>query len=341
MKELSLPVQVVVRNYGDRVLTYAGGRTSQLETKAVVQFDVGFVNVEYQRHVLNFLGPNGVLVGFLSVPICGSDVSNILQGYKRERIGGNSGFDMEGSGVINGHEALLVILSKGKDVDGFEPGEIYMVQADMRGFNGLQAVGYRVPGGFRGLGIYGPNVQKFLVKVHSPEEGERKVGLIEASMIEGPACIYASHKTGPIRGEDRTILINGGGGNMASLHLKEILYRLNQGELTSLEIIYLADIMDPGMDRAISRFGHAFGRHDVELLKVNVKETELGSAIDGKVDYYIETVKQFPELTLERCRTMLSENGMLMAYAGMARGEGPVILVDGTKYSIGDVHWDG
>ena len=95
------------------------------------------------------------------------------------------------------------------------------------------------------------------------------------------------------------------------------------------------------MDRAISRFGHAFGRHDVELLKVNVKETELGSAIDGKVDYYIETVKQFPELTLERCRTMLSENGMLMAYAGMARGEGPVILVDGTKYSIGDVHWDG
>src|SRR3989338_1388202 len=342
MSKPNLPLKVVTNNYGKEVLDYASERGRQLYTKAVVQFVKGFENVAYQRQLLNYLSDDAVLVGFLSVPICGSDISNILLGYERERIGGNgrSGFDMEGSGVINGHEALVVVLAAGKNVN-LKPGEIHMIQADMRDFDGLEAVGYRVPGGFRGLGIYGPHVQRYFVMVHSPEDGERKLGLIEASMIENMACIGASHRVGSIREDDKTILINGGGGNMASLHLKYILSSLAGGGLKSLSKIYLADVINAGMDRAIARFGGDFSEYNVELQKINVSETKLSSVIRPReVNYYIETVKQFPEQTLERCRTIMSDNGMLMAYAGMKRGDGPVVLEDGNEYSIGDLHWD-
>ncbi|MHA1169673.1 MAG: hypothetical protein ACTSRU_17735, partial [Candidatus Hodarchaeales archaeon] len=82
MKELTLPLKAVVNNHGNGVLDYAGERRKQLETKAIVQFGRGFDNVAYQRHILNFLGSDAVLVGFLSIPICGSDISNILLGYE-------------------------------------------------------------------------------------------------------------------------------------------------------------------------------------------------------------------------------------------------------------------
>ena len=135
-------------------------------------------------------GPDQLLVRHDAVGLCFSDTKVIHAGGTHPRL---TGRDLSAEPVVLGHEVSMTVMEVGENLrDRFQPGERYIIQADIyyRGV-GL-AYGYALQGGLSQYNLIGPEVLNgdegcYLLPVR-PE-----TGYAQAALTEPWACVGASY----------------------------------------------------------------------------------------------------------------------------------------------------
>lgn len=135
-------------------------------------------------------GPDQILVRHDACGICFSDVKIITLGGEHPRLQGR---DLKREPVVMGHEVALTVVKAGANHENnFQPGQRFIVQADVF-YHGVNlAYGYALPGGMAQFGIVGPEVL-------AGDEGcyllpiEDKTGYAEAALVEPWACVEAAY----------------------------------------------------------------------------------------------------------------------------------------------------
>ena len=319
--------------------------TPQQTTWVFVQRGVGLANCFMESWPLN-LTNDAVEVRFDASAICTSDVKNIMYPYQRSRIVGKAdathtfgdvGFDIAGQGIVNGHEATFTVTRVGNDVENFRPGQRGILQADLREYKDGQAAGYRINGAFRGLGIWGPVLKNYLIKLG------RDIGYAEAALIEGPTCVYASHDVGPVRDADKVVWLNGVGGPMGIMHTEEILLRRKQGKYKGIQALVVSDVNPSRLDAYVKRFERELSNLGIRLMAFDPTKTgkeaglpEGGDFKDLKVDYYIE-LAPCAEITLKNL-VALRDDAVINVYASYSQGTGDVTLDNGSQTTLKACH---
>ncbi|HLC97100.1 MAG TPA: alcohol dehydrogenase catalytic domain-containing protein [Candidatus Nanoarchaeia archaeon] len=305
---------------------------------AFVQRGEGIDSTNFELWETPSVTDNAVLLRVDASVICTSDVKNIWTPYARERIvgaDGKSGFDIEGTGIVNGHEATLTVVKVGDKVQDFNSGDRVVLQADLRGYANNQAVGYRVFGAFRGFAQWGPVVQEYLIKL------DRDIGYIEAALVEGPTCAYASHQVGPVRDDDHTVWINGVGGPMGNMHTEEILLRRKEGKYQGITTLVVSDLDAKRLQAYEQKFGAELASAGVRLLPFNPSGMSGGLPNQGefrdlKIDYYLE-LAPIADVTLQNLQA-LRDHAVINVYSSYNRGEGPIQLASGQASSLKAIH---
>lgn len=135
-------------------------------------------------------GPNEILVRHDACGICYSDIKIIALGENHPRLAGR---DLQNNPVIMGHEVALTVVQAGENhKSSFQPGQRFIVQADVF-YHGVNlAYGYALPGGMSQFGLIGPEVL-------AGDEGcyllpiEEDTGYAEAALVEPWACVEAAY----------------------------------------------------------------------------------------------------------------------------------------------------
>jgi|GEM_PF-479510 len=307
----------------------------------LTQRGVGMDNVFLEPQYVPHIPDNGLLLRVDASVICTSDVKNIWSPQARDRIVGHtgkSGYDIEGSGVVNGHEAALTVVGVGNDIKTYQKGDRVILQADLREFDDGQAVGYRVPGAFRGFCLWGPVVHdKYLIKL------EKDIGYAEAALIEGPTCVYASHQVGPVRDTDKVMWINGVGGPMGTMHTEEILLRRKIGKYQGIQTLIVSDIDSGRLESYYKRFGPRFEEANIRLVTFNPRDFsgQVGlppiDPLKGVLaDYYLE-LGPSADITLANL-VSLRNGAIINIYSSYSHGTGDVVLRDGTDTTLKAIH---
>ena len=139
---------------------------------------------------LPLCGPDQLLVRHDAVGLCFSDTKVIKAGETHPRLAGR---DMKAQPVVLGHEVTLTIMQVGeKWKDRFQPGERYLVQADIYKNGVGMAYGYRLQGGLSQFNLVGPEVLDgddgcYLLPV------QQETGYAQAALTEPWACVVASY----------------------------------------------------------------------------------------------------------------------------------------------------
>jgi len=135
-------------------------------------------------------GPDQLLVRHDAVGLCFSDTKVIKAGETHPRLGGR---DMKANPVVLGHEVALTVLRVGDNLkDRYQPGQRFIIQADIY-YKGVGlAYGYVLQGGLSQYNVVGPEVL-------DGDEGsyllpmQLQTGYAQAALTEPWACVVASY----------------------------------------------------------------------------------------------------------------------------------------------------
>ena len=134
-------------------------------------------------------GPDELLVRHDACGICFSDVKVIRTGQNHPRIHR----DMSQIPVVLGHEVTLTIIEVGENLrDQYQPGQRFIVQADIYLDGIAYAYGYEIQGGFSQFSVIDWRVLNgddgnYLIPV------QPSTGYAEAALNEPWACVIASY----------------------------------------------------------------------------------------------------------------------------------------------------
>ncbi len=134
-------------------------------------------------------GADELLVRHDAVGICFSDIKVIRAGQSHPRIHR----DMSENPVVLGHEVSLTVIEAGENLkDQYQPGDRFIVQADIYIDGRPMAYGYEIQGGFSRYSVVDWRVLNgdhgnYLVPV------ERDDGYAEVALCEPWACVEASY----------------------------------------------------------------------------------------------------------------------------------------------------
>ena len=134
-------------------------------------------------------GPDELLVRHDAVGICFSDVKVLRAGDKHPRIYRN----MQEKPVVLGHEVALTVVEVGENLRGqYQPGDRFIVQADIYINGKSYAYGYEIEGGFERYNIIDQRVLNgddgnYLLPV------KPATGYAEVALCEPWACVEASY----------------------------------------------------------------------------------------------------------------------------------------------------
>jgi len=135
-------------------------------------------------------GPDELLIRHDAVGLCFSDVKVIKSGPEHPRIFGR---DMENEPVVLGHEVALTVIQVGENLrDQYQPGDRFIMQADIY-YQGVgMAYGYELQGGLSQYNVIGKEILAgddgcYLIPVR-PE-----TGYAQAALTEPWACVTASY----------------------------------------------------------------------------------------------------------------------------------------------------
>ena len=135
-------------------------------------------------------GPDQLLLRTDAIGICFSDVKVVKLGPDHPRL---TGRDMKTKPVVLGHEAHVTVVKVGSQLtERFQPGQRFIVQADLF-VNGVSmAYGYVLEGAMTQYGLVGPEVTDgddgcYLLPVKD------STGYVEAALVEPWACVVDSY----------------------------------------------------------------------------------------------------------------------------------------------------
>ena len=256
--------------------------------------------------------------------LCFSDVKVIRQGGSHTRL---KDYDIIRHKVVPGHETSLTIVAVGRGVDDlFRPGQRWTVQPDVSKYH--RSVGYNVHGGLAQFGVFGPEVQEFMLPA-PPTMGYSAVALTEPW-----ACVEASYRRADLGPRDRVFWLVGGAGPMGQMHLVRALAKKRSGACPELAILIVSDISGTRLDELARRHGPAAQDAGVNLAVVNTAEIDLAERMrelaPGGVDYAVGLCPA-PAVVEEALR-YVKPYGVMNVFAGLKRGTGNI--------SLGDVHYD-
>lgn len=135
-------------------------------------------------------GPDEILVRHDACGICFSDIKIITLGGEHPRLAGR---DLGVDPVIMGHEVALTVVKVGENLrTEFQPGQRFIVQADVYYQGANLAYGYALPGGMSQFGLVGPEVLRgdegcYLLPI------QETTGYAEAALVEPWACVEAAY----------------------------------------------------------------------------------------------------------------------------------------------------
>lgn len=145
-------------------------------------------------------GPRQLLARMDAVGICYSDVKIVQQGEHHPRLIGR---ELKRQPVVMGHEVACTLVRVGEELqDRFQPGQRYILQADVVYQGQGMAVGYLVEGGFTQYGL-------ITEPVIFGDEGcyllpiAPHLSYAEAALVEPWACVVASYRIQPRRSPKR------------------------------------------------------------------------------------------------------------------------------------------
>lgn len=285
----------------------------------------GFDHLELTEGPRRRPGPDEIAFRTDVNSICFSDVKIIQAGEAHPRL---VGYDIAGEKVVPGHELALTVVEVGENVrDKFNVGDRFIVQADMLKYG--KAVGYDVWGGFCDYGIFGPEVQEYLIPVTQPEAGYSEVALVEPW-----ACVQASYARADVGELDRSVWLCGGAGPMGQMHLVRMFSVKMSGQAPNLKTVLLTDISDPRLESVRQRYAPMAERAGVrfEALNPNAEgfEARLNELAPEGFDYLV-ALCPVPEV-IEAAMKRLRIYGVLNLFAGFKRGTGAL--------NMGDIHYD-
>ena len=135
-------------------------------------------------------GPDELLVRHDACGLCFSDIKVIKQGQEHTRIFK----DMQTDPVVLGHEVSMTVVKVGEALqDQYEPGQRFIIQADIYKDGVNYAYGYMIQGGLSEYGIIDQRVLNgddgnYLLPVQ-PE-----TGYAESALTEPWACVIATYE---------------------------------------------------------------------------------------------------------------------------------------------------
>jgi len=256
--------------------------------------------------------------------LCFSDVKVIRQGGNHTRL---KGYDIVRRKVVPGHEMSLTIVAVGCGADDrFRPGQRWTVQPDVSKYD--RSIGYNVHGGLAQFGVFGPEVQEFMLPV-PPAMGYTAVALTEPW-----ACVEASYRRADVGPRDRVFWLVGGAGPMGQMHLVRTLAKKRSGACPELAMLIVSDISGSRLDELARRHGPAAQAAGVNLAAVNTVETDLAKRMrelaPNGVDYAVGLCPV--PAVVEEALQYVNPYGVMNVFAGLKRGTGNI--------SLGDVHYD-
>lgn len=135
-------------------------------------------------------GPDEILVRHDACGICYSDIKIIGLGGEHPRLAGR---DLHKDPVVMGHEVALTVVGVGDSYRArFQPGQRFIVQADIFYKGAGLAYGYALPGGMSQYGLIGKEVIEgdegcYLLPINGA------TGYVEAALVEPWACVEAAY----------------------------------------------------------------------------------------------------------------------------------------------------
>jgi len=256
--------------------------------------------------------------------LCFSDIKVIRQAGEHPRL---QGYDVARNKVVPGHEMSITITEVGSAVaDRFRPGQRWTVQPDINKYR--RAVGYDIWGGLAQFGVFGPQVQEYLLPLRS------ETGYSAAALSEPWACVEASYRRVDLVAEDEVVWLVGGAGPMGQMHLIRALEKKRAGGAPNLRMIIVTDISSERLADLARRHADRARDAGVSLHTINTAAENLGArlrAIAPQGVSYAIGLCPVPEAIVEALR-YVRPYGVLSVFAGLKRGTGQVTL--------GDVHYD-
>ena len=141
-------------------------------------------------------GAGELLVRIDACGICFSDIKILRLGPDHPRLQGR---DLQSDPVVMGHETAMTVLEVGESLrDRFQPGQRFLIQADVYSGGVGMAFGYRLPGGYSQYQIIGPQILDgdegcYLLPV------TERVSDSQAALCEPWACVEAAYAYRPRR----------------------------------------------------------------------------------------------------------------------------------------------
>lgn len=168
-------------------------------------YGAGFENLGQNQHQIEVdlphIGPDELLVRHDACGLCFSDIKVLNLGEEHPRIYR----DMKQDPVVLGHEVSMTIVDVGENLrDQYQPGDRYIIQADIWVGGVGYAYGYEIQGG---LSKYGKIDQRVLNGDHGNYliPVQATTGYAESALTEPWACVIAAYQL-----EYRTGIKDGG-----------------------------------------------------------------------------------------------------------------------------------
>lgn len=257
--------------------------------------------------------------------ICFSDVKIISAGPSHPRL---AKYNIEKDKVVPGHELALTVVEVGKNVAGkIKVGDRFIVQADMLKYG--KAVGYDVWGGFSDYGIFGPEVQEYLIPITATQ-----AGYSETALVEPWACVEASYARVDMGPLDETVWLCGGAGPMGQMHLVRTFALKIAGQTPNLKTVLLTDISDARLESVQERYHAMAEQAGVRFVTLNPNQPDYEKKLDEIAPdgfNFLVALCPVPPV-IEAAIRRLNQYGVVNLFAGFKRGEG--IL------NMGDIHYD-
>jgi threonine dehydrogenase-like Zn-dependent dehydrogenase len=257
--------------------------------------------------------------------ICFSDVKIINAGDGHPRL---AGYDLAKDKVVPGHELAMTVVEVGENVsDKFKVGDRFIVQADMLKYG--KAVGYDVWGGFCDYGIFGPEVQEYLIPIRNAE-----AGYSETALVEPWACVEASYARADMGELDRKVWLCGGAGPMGQMHLVRTFSVRMSGQAPNLDTVLLTDISEPRLEEVRARYNPMAEKAGVRFEALNPNSPDFPDKLEELAPEgfdYLVALCPVPEV-IEAAMKKLRIYGVLNLFAGFKRGTG--------NLNMGDIHYD-
>lgn len=256
--------------------------------------------------------------------ICFSDIKVLKNPTSHPRM---KGYDLAKGKLVPGHETTITIVKAGAKVARhFKPPARFLLQADIARTG--EAVGYNIWGGMLQFGVWGPNVQEYLIPI---PDG---VGYSQASLVEPWACVEASYRRVDVGSKDRAVLLLGGGGPMGQMHLERCIGLKRSGRCPGLQTVMVTDISKDRLATVTKRYEKRAAAQGIRLVCADVTGRTLDDVLReagiGGFDYIV-ALAAIEKVVLEAKRR-LKEYGALNLFAGFPRGAGAL--------NMGDLHYD-